>query len=1849
MGDNPPRSLPLPPGASHPLPRVPSPAPSQLSKFASVNGTANGLYGSTSRRPLPQPSPSKSSLTPSRYPNHHQGDTEAPRSVSGRRALPTPPAVSNGVGPRSDEAPRSRALPTPPSGPPPPPPPRPPSDHTYMDTRAKPPLPVQPDRAAALRSGGSSSSMSTGQSYRPEFERSSIYTSEYAPSDYSRDAGTLPSSVSSHTAAKPPLPKVSIDNADKEWLPILERFDIPSGEGTLHAPSAAKDPNSGPGTPTQRDWESDYFQQPSGGRDRAASAVTMKAGDDSIYGPLTPRNDDASSVPSVATPGNASQAMNELRQQDSLKHVETPDSGPSSSSPSVRHVPDPPHRQSSSTSSLHHSIASARSQQSQFALSPSWTQQTQTPSHWVERKLQIHASHRNSGRSFDDGLEEGPSGGWEEDEWEEGEEEGEEDVDEGRFFQPAFLSEMALQLRDRVERRRHIKSGIAWVGSFTGKDIVTAIQSMLPSHTREGPNDRRFALTLAQSLQNQLWFVEVDWDIKPLRDSPDDVFRFMGEMEGMGSGGDALTTELPKGLMTMATRCYAPSCSGDGRCYAPRCPYRTGPNAFLPRKEDTTPLPTPASSIRGVDWKEDLDPITLHGLSPQEITRQDVIRQALASEVAYQADLEAMETLYVNHLRTAEPPIIKDPMDRENFIQDVFHNAGQLREASAALIEEFTIRVREQPVIRFVGDLFLQAATEFRNIYPEYTGKLPQAEATLSKELEENPELRLYIDQVVRENDRRRDLKHLLTRPSSQLQRYPALLEGILNVTNPEDADYDFLSQALQSIQSIMSLSQLKLFHASKGRGPAAKIMWFDLVGEEARAEMPKKEQKRQMHIWELVQGEMEYVADLEAIETLFVDGLRTAEPAVIDRNRLDVFLDEAFHNYRSLLEVHSRLLHNLQQRQLEQHPNVGMISDLVFDAALNWQEAYMEYVTHYPIAKAKVQEEEHKNPKFAAFLKACLKDPASNRQDVYHFINRPIPRLLRYNLLLADILKCLKETKPADDSDIDQIPQVMEVIADLGKATQKGVAVNEAKVELWGFQKTLDGGRFGRKMVDDLDLVNPMRELIHKGKVYRQPEGSITSGWTELSVLLFDHYLVITKEERQSRASRSSKKDQRQVRSIVNRRPIPLELLSLGSFGDPPRTQRMAGRLFGVGGASHNDASADGSGTDTSKLYPFSISFIGGQERLGGSYTLWTDSYAARQEWQEKLQHAKVLRNEVDDAGKVFEMNPLSVDTFYMPPSYALQKDKEKEFTGRVTCSCPFTTQDGRRLTAVGCQDGVWIGLRGDARSLRKVLHVKAVTNIAVLEDFHVFLVLSDKAVVAYQLEALVPSAGQKPVKSTTERISGPKEEISAFVVGKMADESTNTTRMLVVMMKIEATQTVFKVMEPVAKETVEDAARQRRPFGFSLSAKSDWFRSYKMFYLPAETYGVHFLKKQLAIVCSKGFEIMDLGNLKGGPIPMFDAAKVKEKPALAELESRCSKGRPMGMFRSTETEFLLCYDTFGVFIYRYGEPNRDYRAIEWEGKHDSVAFHPPYILLISAPFIEVRHVNTGKLLQIYTGSDMRLTWDGSGGQRNTPILKPDKYGYGDETKIQEPQIHIACRASDQKSGKGGQPIGQVVYELSPTLLLNNPLMNPFNTHDSNYLPPPPLTSHVTPQIRQARPPSVRTTYSVDQAHNAHGVYQNANPSGFIGFPNATSYAGHPPLQQRPSSLVHRESYHSRDSMSYPESGSYGYGASPQDSAGQFHQSQQSLGVYSSERNHGGGYGGHGQQYSHEYGQHGQQYTQQPAYPGGQASLGPGVPPPQVPQAPQGYGGGYNDIAIRAWAQGGDYRGSNGGYERGY
>ena len=68
------------------------------------------------------------------------------------------------------------------------------------------------------------------------------------------------------------------------------------------------------------------------------------------------------------------------------------------------------------------------------------------------------------------------------------------------------------------------------------------------------------------------------------------------------------------------------------------------------------------------------------------------------------------------------------------------------------------------------------------------------------------------------------------------------------------------------------------------------------------------------------------------------------------------------------------------------------------------------------------------------------------------NFINRPIPRLLRYEHLLRGIL----EETPDGHEDANAIPHVIDVIKSLKEETEPIVASAERKIELWRYNSNL-------------------------------------------------------------------------------------------------------------------------------------------------------------------------------------------------------------------------------------------------------------------------------------------------------------------------------------------------------------------------------------------------------------------------------------------------------------------------------------------------------------------------------------------------------------------------------------------------------------------------------------------------------------------------------------------------------------------------------------------------------------------------------------------------------------------------
>ena len=100
----------------------------------------------------------------------------------------------------------------------------------------------------------------------------------------------------------------------------------------------------------------------------------------------------------------------------------------------------------------------------------------------------------------------------------------------------------------------------------------------------------------------------------------------------------------------------------------------------------------------------------------------------------------------------------------------------------------------------------------------------------------------------------------------------------------------------------------------------------------------------------------------------MYVDALRSANPPIIPHERLSSFLHDTYHNYAELLGHHRKLLERLHEIQREEHPMIRTITAPIMDAALNWRDAYNEFVPNYPISHYRIDEEIANNPAFKTF-----------------------------------------------------------------------------------------------------------------------------------------------------------------------------------------------------------------------------------------------------------------------------------------------------------------------------------------------------------------------------------------------------------------------------------------------------------------------------------------------------------------------------------------------------------------------------------------------------------------------------------------------------------------------------------------------------------------------------------------------------------------------------------------------------------------------------------------------------------------------------------------------------------------
>ncbi|KAG8965044.1 hypothetical protein FRC03_000999 [Tulasnella sp. 419] len=639
-------------------------------------------------------------------------------------------------------------------------------------------------------------------------------------------------------------------------------------------------------------------------------------------------------------------------------------------------------------------------------------------------------------------------------------------------------------------------------------------------------------------------------------------------------------------------------------------------------------------------------------------------------------------------------------------------------------------------------------------------------------------------------------------------------------------------------------------------------------------------------------------------------------------------------------------MLRKLFKIQRDEFPVLKSITAPVYDTALNWVDPYIEYFAQYPMAVLAIDQELAQNPRFKTFYE----NTHYKRQDLKSLIYRPVDRLAKISFPLVEIQR---RSPPTNKDGLETIPQILDIIGYLRRATNVVVDDGTMKAKLWGYKQSLVYPFAGEiETCLDLDLClglnDPLRTMVHSGKLLRESE---TAGeWSEVFVLLLDNYLIVT-----------APKEKEGVTKYYIEKRIALELLTLGSFTNAPvprfqPTSRGNMNIFGRGRSiDHKDY-----------LYPLHLvayaSITGRPTASCLNLILYADGEESRTKWRTELEGAIGLRKHVQEAKMAFHLTALSdLETFRIAPPLALGPGGSNGWiSGRVHCSATltiFNEQGGRlQLIAAGCDEGIGMALQGDMTTWRRLMPLKGVTQCATLDDFGIFLVLAEGDLYAYPIENLVPAArnfimasgGARP--RTFQRMNT-KSDVHHFTIG------TYQGRTLVAYVMKHGTDSIVCVQEPVVGK-ISDSSRNNSWWSSARATGQGkyWFRDYiQPFKVASTAFDCTFFKGKIVIPFNKGFHVLNLSNLDLSVVlPRRDESRFG-----SILARRCEASRPLGIFPASGSDLLACYEDFGFWIDRKGDISRRNSngvpyIIEWECKARKVAYHEPYLLIFTPRFIE-------------------------------------------------------------------------------------------------------------------------------------------------------------------------------------------------------------------------------------------------------------------------------------------------------
>jgi RHO1 GDP-GTP exchange protein 1/2 len=538
--------------------------------------------------------------------------------------------------------------------------------------------------------------------------------------------------------------------------------------------------------------------------------------------------------------------------------------------------------------------------------------------------------------------------------------------------------------------------------------------------------------------------------------------------------------------------------------------------------------------------------------------------------------------------------------------------------------------------------------------------------------------------------------------------------------------------------------------------------LWINTVSKEVADSVGDKEKKRQEVISEIMYTERDFVKDIEYLRDFWIRPLRSNQhgsPAYLPEQKREYFVRTVFGNIMDVHAVNARFAEALTRRQQE-NPVVHRVGDIFLQFIPRFQP-FIEYGSRQLFGKWEFERERTRNAIFSRFVDETERMKESRKLELNGYLTKPTTRLARYPLLLDNVLKNTAEGNP----DTKDIPEAIKQIKEFLNRVNLESGKSENRFALIQLHQNL---KFPPEYMMDLKLTDETRKIVTKQALKKSPGDS-----SEIMVYVFDHAVLFAKQKT------SNKKDELRV----YRRPIPLELLVISQMDEVIPKQGIGKRpsssltLTSLGARAALNAPKPATGGKEG--YPITFKYLGKPQY---ELTLYAMNQMVRQKLMEAID---AEQTRVRDRVNVYQKAILCNDFF--------------SSTNRVNCLVPI---DGGRKLVYGTDNGIYVSDRRpktapDQQKPKKVLEANAVTQVEVLEEYQLLLVLSNKTLVSYPLEAL-DTNNPSPLSKRPKKIQNHSNFFRAGVcVG----------RHLVCTAKTSGLSTTIKVFEPM--DTMANRAR--------------------------------------------------------------------------------------------------------------------------------------------------------------------------------------------------------------------------------------------------------------------------------------------------------------------------------------------------------------------------------------------------------------------------------------------------------